>query len=85
MSTEELEEKVNGYVSTKKLILDLQPKKKYILHYRTLQLYLKLGIKITHIHQVLHFKQKAWLVPYIRANTEMREKATSDLKKIFLS
>ena len=83
LSDEELEEKINGYVSAKKLILDLEPKKKYILHYRTLQLYLKLGMKIKHIHQVLRFKQKAWLAPYIRANTEMRQKATSEFEKDF--
>ena len=81
LSEEELEEKINTYISTEKLILDLQPKTKYIVHYRTLQLYLKLGMEITHIHRVLSFNQKAWLAPYIRANTEMRQKAMDDFEK----
>ena len=64
-------------------MLDLQPKTKYIVHYRTLQLYLKLGMEITHIHRILCFKQKAWLAPYIHANTEMQQKATNEFEKNF--
>ena len=83
MTDEMLEEKVKRYKSTEKLILDLEPKTKYILHYRTLQLYLKLGMKITRVHRVLCFKQKPWLESYIKKNTEMRQKAANDFEKDF--
>ena len=83
LTEEALEQKIDEHTSTEKLILDLQPKEKYFLHYTTIQLYEKLGMKITHIHRVLKFKQQAWLAPYIRANTEMRQKATNDFKKSF--
>ena len=53
------------------------------MHYRTLQLYVKLGMKITRIHRILRFKQQAWLAPYIQKNTEMRQKATNDFEKSF--
>ena len=83
LTEEMIQEKIQSYKSTEKLILDLEPKQNYIVHYRTLQLYLQLGMKITHIHSVLKFKQKPWLAPYIQANTEMRQKATNEFEKSF--
>ena len=83
LTEEMIEEKIQSYKSTEKLILDLEPKHNYIVHYRTLQLYLQLGMKITHIHSILKFKQKPWLASYIQANTEMRQKATNEFEKSF--
>ena len=44
-----------------KLIPKLKDKTDYVLHYRNLQLYMDLGLKVKKVHQVLEFNQSPWL------------------------
>ena len=40
-------------------------------------------MELKKVHNVLAFDQKDWMEPYIRLNTELRKKATSDFEKNF--
>ena len=66
-----------------KLIPTLKDKKEYVLHYRNLQLYLDLGLKIKKVHRVLEFDQSPWLKQYIDFNIEKRKHARNSFEKDF--
>ena len=67
----------------KKLIPNLGNKTNYMFHYRSLQLYLSLGIKLIKIHRVLKFKQSDWIKEYIDFNTEEKTIAANSFEKDF--
>ena len=69
----------------KNLVPNLGNKTNYVLHYRHLQMYLSLGMKLTKIHGVLKFNQSDWMKKLIYFNTEERKILLIVLKKIFLN
>ena len=56
--------------NVKKTVLNIFDKENYVLHYKKLQLDLRLGSKLTKIHHILQFNQSQWLEPYFEFNTK---------------
>ena len=67
----------------KKLIPNLGNKTNYVVHYRNLQLYLSLRMKLTKILRVLKFKQSDWMKKYIDFNAEKRMNIANNFEKDF--
>ena len=63
----------------------MSSKTNYVLHYRNLQLYLPLGMKLNKIHKVLKFKRTELMKKYIDFNTHKRMNAVNDFEKDFLN
>ena len=67
--------------TTEKLVPNLNNKRRYILHYRNLRLYLELGMQLRYINRAIRYHQAPWMAPYINFNTEMRKQAATDFEK----
>ena len=66
-----------------KLVPHLRNKKKYVVHYKNIRLYLSLGMKLSKIHRILKFKQSDWLKKFVDFNTDKRKKASKSFEKDF--
>jgi hypothetical protein len=64
-----------------KLVMDLNNKEKYIMHYRTLKQALTMGLRLTKVHRIIEFRQSPWLRSYIEFNTEKRKYAKNAVEK----
>ena len=68
---------------TEKLLLTLEDKEKYVVHYRNLQFYLRQRMRLKNVHRVIEFNQEPWMEPYIRMNMEFRKQARNDFETDF--
>ena len=75
--------KPETYNQTKKLICDWSDKKNYLVHYRMLKLYIRHGMIVEKVHNIISFKQSRWLEKYIIFNTRKRNKAKKDFEEDF--
>lgn len=64
-----------------KLILNLNDKERYVLHFRSLKFAVAHGLKIKEVHKVLRFKQSKWMQPYIELNTIQRQRSKNKFEK----
>ena len=79
-----VKEKFNlGSDKTTKLVPTLFNKEKYVIHCKSLELYISLGMKITKIHRVIQFDERPWLAEYIDFNTKKRSNAKNAFEKDF--
>ena len=75
--------KPKKYAKSMKLICDWTDKKNYLVHYRMLKFYVRHGMVVAKIHEIISFKQSSWLEKYINFNTQKRSKAKKDFEKDF--
>src|SRR3977135_330883 len=52
----ELRERNEKYPAAKKPLMACRDKKEYVVHFKLLQFYLKMGMKITRIHSVIKYR-----------------------------
>src|SRR6185437_2273514 len=83
--TTELVNSLDGgcFLATEKLVPHLGPQKEYVIHYLELQYYVKLGMIVDEVIEILSFDQTNWLAPYIAFNTEKRQGAKNAFEKDF--
>ena len=70
-----------GKIRSEKLILDQNNKTEYMVHYRMLKFYVKMGVTVTKIHRVLKFKQDYICRDYIQTNTNKRATVKTEAEK----
>ena len=75
--------KPDTYIQTKKLICDWSDKKNYLVQYGMLKFYLRHGMIVDKVHNIISFKQSRWLKKYINFNTQRRNQAVNDFEKDF--
>ena len=63
--------------------VDIEDKKKYVIHVRALKQTLNNGLRLKTVHRTIQFKQKPWLKVYIGMNTELRRSAKNEFEKNF--
>ena len=69
--------------SVNKLVPNLSNKRKYVLHYRKLQLSLSLGMKLVSVLRILKFKQSDWLKKYTDFKTVKSKNTINSFGKKF--
>lgn len=65
----------------KKLIPHLGDRKEYVVHFRTLQFYLKKGMVLKKVHSAITYTQEAWMRDYVLFNAEKRKQAVNTFEK----
>ena len=73
--------KSNDRYTSSKLCGTFYDKKRYLVHYRNLQFYLKHGLRLTKIHRVIEFDQGNFCKEYIDFTAKKRATSKSDFKK----
>jgi hypothetical protein len=68
---------------TEKLMTTFRAKKQYVLHYRNLQLYIKLGMKLGKMHRGIKFQQGPIMKGYIDFNSDKRALSTNSFDSNF--
>ena len=75
--------KPDVYTKSKKLICDWTDEKNHLNHYRMLKFYVRHGMVVDKIQEIISFRQKEWLVKFINFITQKKNLAENDFEKDF--
>ena len=67
--------------NVEKLIPNLRDKNRYVIHYKNLEQYISLGLKLTCVYRGIKFEERNWLKPYISLNTKLRATSKTAFEK----
>ena len=67
----------SNHVTSEKFSPNLRDKSNYVVHYENFRLYIKLGLQLAKVNQILKFRRSAWIKPYIDFNSAKRRAAIS--------
>ena len=73
--------KPDTYTQTRILICDWSDKRNYLVQYRMLKFYIRHGMIIDKVREIISFKQSKWLEHFISFNTWKRNQAINDFEK----
>ena len=65
------------------MICDWSDKKNCLILYRMLKFYVRHGIIVDKVHNIMSFRQNRWLEKYVNFNTRKRNQAVNDFEKDF--
>ena len=69
------------YKPCRKLLLTHYPKLHYVVHYRILKFYLRMGLELTQVHSIVKFRQSAYFKPYVMYNSGKRATCKNAFEK----
>ena len=75
--------KPNRYTNNEKLYCHWTDKSNYLTHYRMLQVYVRHGMIVDEVHEIISFEQSKWLEKCVVFNTQKRNQAVNGFEKDF--
>ena len=75
--------KSSTHTQTKKLICDWIDKNNYLIHYRITKIYIRHGMVVDKVHEIISFRQSKWLEKNTSFNAQKRNQAVNDFEKDF--
>ena len=75
--------KSNTSTQSKNLLCDWNDEKNYLMLYRMLKFYVRHGMIVEEVREIISFRQNKWLEKYISFNTQKRNQAVDDFEKDF--
>ena len=77
--------KPDNYTQTKKLICDWSDKINCLLHYRMLKFYVRHGMIVDKVYNIISFEQSRWLLKYRNFNTQNEIRLLMIMKRISIN